>query len=82
MKLTKTQQALIARANLYGGRAAVESGSGRGAFGGRITFGCRERAALHKLVNMGLVEITNLAKDVDYNRGNSIHSTAIMYRLK
>jgi hypothetical protein len=78
---TKTQQRLIERAKLYGGLAAVDVGSGRGALGGRITFGNRERAALQKLVDMGLVEITNRVKDVDYNRGNSIHSTTIVYRL-
>ena len=82
MTLTKTQQALIERAKLYGGQAAIDCGSGRGALGGRISFGSRERAALYKLVEMGLVEITNRIKDVDYNRGNSIHTTTTMYRLK
>ena len=81
MKLTKTQQALIDRARLYGGMATIDAGSGRGALGGRISFGSRERDALHKLVEMGLVEITNRIKDVDYNRGNSIHTTTTMYKL-
>ena len=79
--ITKTQQHLIERAKLYGGQAAVDAGSGRGALGGRISFGNRERAALHKLVEMGMVEITNRVKDVDYNRGNSVHTTTTMYRL-
>jgi len=79
--LTKTQQALIARAKLYGGQAAIDSGSGRGAFGGRVSFGNRERAALHKLTEMGLVKITNLVKDVDYSRGNSVHTTTTMYQI-
>ena len=82
MTLTKTQQALIERAKMHGGMAAIDAGSGRGARGGRVTFGNRERAALRKLADMGLVEITNLVKDVDYNRGYSIHTTTTMYRLK
>ena len=79
--MTKTQRALIERARLYGGQAAIDAGSGRGALGGRISFGNRERAALHKLVELGMVEITNRVKDVDYSRGNSVHTTTIMYRL-
>lgn len=46
MTLTKTQQALIERAKMHGGMAAIDAGSGRGARGGRVTFGNRERAAL------------------------------------
>jgi len=82
MKMTKTQQTLIERAKMYGGTSAIVAGSGRGAHGGRVTFGNRERAALRKLADMGLIEITNLVKDVDYNRGYSIHTTTTMYRLK
>jgi hypothetical protein len=79
--MTKTQRALIERARLCGGQAAIDTGSGRGALGGRISFGNRERAALHKLVELGMVEITNRIKDVDYSRGNSVHTTTIVYRL-
>ena len=79
--LTKTQQTLLERAKRYGGMAAVDVGGGRGPLGGRISFGNLERAALRKLVDMGLVEITNQAKDVDYNRGNSVHTTTTMFRL-
>jgi hypothetical protein len=81
MKLTKTQQALIERARLYGGMATIDAGSGRGAFGGRVSFGNRERDALHKLAALGLVQITNRIKDVDYNRGNTIHTTTTVYKL-
>lgn len=80
-RLTKTQQILIDRAKLYGGVAGVDNGSGRGAFGGRVSFGNRERAALHKLRDMGLVTITNTMTDRDYNRGNCIHTTTVYYRL-
>jgi hypothetical protein len=79
--MTKTQRALIERARLYGGQAAIDAGSGRGALGGRVSFGNRERAALHKLVELGMVEITNRIKDVEYRRGNSVHTTTIVYRL-
>ena len=79
--MTKTQAALLDAAKLHGGQAAIDCGSGRGALGGRVSFGARERAALHKLAEMGLVEITNRIPSVEYNRGNSIHTTTIMYRL-
>ncbi len=81
MRLTKTQAALIERAKMYGGQAAIDAGSGRGALGGRVSFGNRERAALQKLALMGLVEIVNRIRDVEYNRGNSIHTTTFVYRL-
>lgn len=80
--LTKTQQSLIERAKLYNGMASIDCGSGRGALGGRVSFGNRERAALQKLADMGLVEVTNHIRDVDYNRGNSVHTTTMVYRLK
>ena len=80
-KLTKTQQALIACAKQHGGSASVVAGSGRGAFGGRVSFGSRERAAMFKLAEMGLIKITNRDADRDYNRGNCVHSTSFRYEL-
>jgi len=80
-KLTKTQQALIDSAKARGGFFSIESGSGRGAKGGRVSYGSRERAAVHKLAELGLVEITNSVRDVDYTRGYSIWSTVVSFRV-
>ena len=80
-KLTKTQQALIDSAKARGGFFSIESGSGRGAKGGRVSYGSRERAAVHKLAELGLVEITNSVRDVDYTRSYSIWSTVVSFRV-
>ncbi len=81
MALTKTQLELINRAKTHGGAASVVAGSGRGALGGRVSFGNRERAALHKLAEMGLIKITHRDADRDYNRGNCVHSTSYRYEI-
>lgn len=81
MRLTKTQQELIDRAKKHGGAASVTAGSGRGALGGRVFFGSRERAAMFKLAEMGLVKVTHREADRDYNRGNCVHSTSFRYEL-
>lgn len=81
IKLNKTQQELIARAQKHGGAASVVACSGRGAFGGRVSFGSRERAAMFKLVDLGLVKITHRDSDHDYNRGNCVQSTSFRYVL-
>lgn len=80
-KLNKTQQELIARAKKHGGAASVVAGSGRGAFGGRVSFGSLERAAMFKLAEIGLVKVTHRDTDRDYNRGNCVHSTSFRYEL-
>ena len=80
-KLNKTQQALIARAQAHGGAACVVACSGRGAFGGRVSLGGRERAAMFKLADMGLVKVTHRDSDRDYNRGNCVQSTSFRYVL-
>ena len=82
MTLTKTQQVLIERARANGGTSSVEAGSGRGAKGGRVTFGSRERTALWGLVDAGLVAVKHTLKDIECNRGYSIHSTSFVYELK
>lgn len=81
IRLTKTQQALIARARTYGGAFTVECGSGRGAQGGRVSYGSRERAALHKLRDLGLVRIVNTQSDREHNRGYCVFTTSIRYEL-
>jgi hypothetical protein len=81
IKLNKTQQELISRAKIHGGAASIVAGSGRGALGGRVSFGSRERAALRKLVELGLVRITDRDSDRDYKRGNCIHATSYRYEV-
>lgn len=80
MRLTKTQQYLLDQAK---GRAvcAIDVIGGRGAFGGRVSAGNRERTALNKLSDLGLVQITNQMTSTDYNRGNCVWTTTICYRL-
>lgn len=79
-KLTKTQQYLIEQAKKCDGYT-VECISGRGAFGGKIKTGDRQRNALNKLVDQGLAVIVSRITDVDHNRGNAIWCTSIRYRL-
>lgn len=79
--LNKTQLELINRARKHGGAASVVAGSGRGAYGGRVSFGSRERAAMFKLADMGLVKVTHRDTDREFNRGNCVHSTSFRYEL-
>ena len=81
MTLTKTQQALIDRAARHGGSAAVDCVSGRGPKGGRVSWGARERTALHALADAGLVELTGSIQSSDYNAGYGVHTTTMFYRL-
>ena len=81
MKLSKTQQALIERARQHGGAASVVAFSGRGAFGGRVSFGSRERAAMYALEALGLVKVTHRDSDRDHRRGNCVHSTSYRYEI-
>lgn len=79
--MTKTMQDLITRAKQHGGSASVVAGGGRGAFGGRVSFGSRERTAMFKLEEAGLIKITHRDADRDYNRGNCVHCTSFRYEL-
>jgi hypothetical protein len=81
MKLTKTQQELIAQATQRGGYYGIDCASGRGPEGGRVSFGARRRTALHGLVKLGLVEITHRHTHADCNRGYTIHCTVLAFRL-
>lgn len=81
-KLNKTQQALIERARKYGGKASVEAGSGRGAKGGRISYGRRELEALWALRDAGLIEVTHRDTDNDTNRGYTVRRSSFLYALK
>lgn len=46
-----------------------------------MSFGSRERTALHQLVEMGLVRITHRDTDCDYNGGYGIRSTIWRYEI-
>jgi hypothetical protein len=81
MKLTKVQQALLDRAVQNGGSASIECGGGRGPNGGQVSYGSRDRAALFKLADAGLVTITHRATDVEYNRGHGVRTTLFVYKL-
>jgi hypothetical protein len=80
--MSKTQQMLIAEAAKRGGRWAIECGSGRGAKGGRISYGNRERDAMFALEAAGLITITSRIKDMHWSgNGNTIHSTMFAFAL-
>ena len=82
MRLTKTQQRLIELARQHGGSYAVETGTGRGAKGGRIRYGARERDALFALEAAGLARITWRQGDSRWTgNGNSVHGTVIAFEL-
>jgi hypothetical protein len=82
MKLNKTQSALIEAANRRGGVSSFETHSGRGPFGGRISAGLRDRAALHSLVALGLVEIVKTDTNCpQYQNGYAMHYTVFTYRI-
>lgn len=81
MQLTKTQRQLIDDARAHGGVFSVTRVSGRGAFGGRISHGARQRDALFALERAGLVRIVDRQTDTDYARGNAVHSTSWAYAL-
>lgn len=81
-KLTKTQQELIAKARRREGRVQVESGIGRGARGGRISYGSREMAAALGLVKMGLaVEAHRDSSQIWMGNGNTVHSCYVVLHL-
>lgn len=82
IKLNKTQQRLIDQASSRGGDYSIECGGGRGAKGGRISFGDRERAALFALEAAGLVRITwRQGGSFFTGNGNSVYSTVFAYEL-
>jgi hypothetical protein len=81
-KLTKTQQRLLEQAKRHGGDYSIETGSGRGAKGGRISYGDRERAALFALEAAGLVRITwRQGSNWFTGNGNSVYGTVFAYEI-
>jgi hypothetical protein len=79
--MTKTQKHILDQIAARGSYT-VECGSGRGAKGGRVSYGERERAALFALVDAGLVFISHRESDNDYQSGgNVIRRTSFAARL-
>ena len=83
-KLTKTQQALLDRANARDGRiSSVEACGGKGAKGGRLSWGARERDALNKLAELGLVEIIRIDRSAEWmGNGNTLHCSLYTYQAR
>ena len=82
LKLSQTQRMLIAKAQKDGGSVQVEAGSGRGAKGGRISYGSREMAAAMGLVSLGLaVEAHRDTSQVWMGNGNTVHSCYVAIRM-
>lgn len=81
MNLTKTQQQLIAEARRRGGLFSVSRVQGRGAQGGKINYGSRQRDALFGLEKLGMVRIVDRQSDTDYNRGYAVTCTSWAFEL-
>lgn len=79
--MTKTQAALLARALRQGGAASVEAGSGRGANGGRVSYGARELAALWALEAAGKIRITARDSGNEFQNGFCVRSTLLAFRV-
>ena len=84
MKITKTMQALLDRAQENKSRpniGVVQTTCGSGSKGGRINHGARESAALAALVNLGLVEIIKRYKSAISNSGHTVWVYDTTYRV-
>ena len=84
MKLTKTMHELLNRASSNKNRpniGVVSSCCGAGAKGGRIVHGRRETGALHKLMELGLVEIIKIDKSAIANSGHTLWVYDKTYKL-
>lgn len=85
MKMTKTMQDLLSRAEANKSRpniGVVQRVCGAGAQGGRINHGMRESAALHKLIELGLVEIIGQYKSAIPNSGHTLWIYDTTYKVK
>lgn len=79
--MTKTEQKLIQLAQRNGGRYSVNTCHGRGPRGGRLNFGSRERDAMYRLEQAGLVRIVDRQPWQDINRGYAQSGTSFVFRL-
>lgn len=78
MKLTKTQNALLATLATKG-RVTVGRYNGTGPYGGRIRSGNRETEAALKLEAMGLLVRKSYYSYPIYKRGHCIHTSDIIF---
>lgn len=79
--MTKTEQHLLDEARKHGGRYSVTRALGRGAHGGRIDHGSRQRDAMFALEKRGLIRIVDRQADTDYNRGHAVTCTSWAFEL-
>jgi hypothetical protein len=79
--MTKTEQALIDIARKNGGRCGITTTYGRGAYGGKVQAGLRERNAMLKLEAKGLIKIVDRQPWQDYNRGYCQGGTSFVFVL-
>ena len=68
--MTKTEKMILAEVAKRG-YFAVETCYGKGPYGGSVQYGLRERRAMFKLVDAGILKITKREPWQDYNRGYS-----------
>lgn len=80
MKLTKTEQYLLDMAKQRG-HYSIEVGGGRGPEGGKISYGTRERNAMLKLEDKGLIQITSRNSFSECNRGYTVRSTIFCFKI-
>jgi hypothetical protein len=82
MKYTKTQLQLLENARNYGGTYSITTSYGRGPKGGKtVSHGARDRDALLKLEELGLVEITDRQPWQFYTNGWRQHGASIAFKL-
>jgi hypothetical protein len=79
--MTKTQTKLLKLARTYGGKYSITTAYGRGPQGGKRNYGARERDALFKLEDLGLVEITSRQPWEEYNRGYKQSGNVLAFKL-
>ena len=81
MQMTKTEQKLLALARANGGHYSVDTLYGRGAQGGRVSAGKRDRDAMFKLEAKGLIKITSRQPWQDYNHGYGQGGTSFSFSI-
>lgn len=81
MKLGKTESQLIEHARVCGGHYSVECGGGRKRTGGKVSYGTRDRRAVNRLVERGLVTITDINSSYETDGGYTIRSTILSFKL-
>jgi hypothetical protein len=70
--MTKTEQKLIDLARANGGKYVICTAVGTGPFGGRIHEGQRDRDAMYKLIDKGLVRLTSKHRCSESRRGHTV----------